>query len=583
ALSDANVAEVFLDGKAFAFLPSEQPQTLTKMLKILGGLPVSLSKDLILLSFSDANKKPRATTILRGALTILQGGVKVNIFTKNGLRTIIKEIGTGRDDTIALDIKSRANTLFIDGQMVAAFGEFNDLGKTSFLDFVRMDTTIYPIFLAVSKYNDELGNWDKEVFTLTQLLNEKFDTKNGARIDLLSTPFLQSLLKNMNSVEMRVEFGNKDTAAANQLKIEEQQNLSPLDFKNTQVMAPERDIDSELKEKLPPLISIETLEFASRFVGGGVKHPGSYPMAETVTLAEIIATAGGVTPNADTRNIIVQDYQVQGGRLVTSEPRRFSISEDNFDKVILSGQFSVDIQTFVNDAFSGSIVLSGEMNRPGEYIFSRSETLHDVLARAEGLSDAAYPLGAVLERRSAKVQEKAGNVILAEQVQQAVLQLSTSETEGAGDQISAVLGFADQLKEQKPSGRLSVNVLLRDSYVPIFLEDGDRLIIPKRPAHVSIIGSVSQSVKATYGPQKKVSDYIAAAGGYSRTADKRRTYMLLPNGEATPLTADTIIPPGSVLIVPPKTDRLSILGLTDLVSRVLGNIATSILAINNVN
>ena len=184
---------------------------------------------------------------------------------------------------------------------------------------------------------------------------------------------------------------------------------------------------------------------------------------------------------------------------------------------------------------------------------------------------------------SAKVQEKAGNVILAEQVQQAVLQLSNSETEGAGDQISAILGFANQLKEQKPSGRLSVNVLLKNEYVPIFLEDGDRLIIPKRPAHVSIIGSVSQSVKATYGPQKAVSDYIAAAGGYSRTADKRRTYMLLPNGEATTLTADTIIPPGSVLIVPPKTDRISILGLTDLVSRVLGNIATSILAINNVN
>jgi hypothetical protein len=44
----------------------------------------------------------------------------------------------------------------------------------------------------------------------------------------------------------------------------------------------------------------------------------------------------------------------------------------------------------------------------------------------------------------------------------------------------------------------------------------------------------------------------------------------------------SIIPPGSVIVVPPKVDRLSALGLTDVVSRVLGNIATSILAINNV-
>jgi hypothetical protein len=36
-------------------------------------------------------------------------------------------------------------------------------------------------------------------------------------------------------------------------------------------------------------------------------------------------------------------------------------------------------------------------------------------------------------------------------------------------------------------------------------------------------------------------------------------------------------------VVPPKTDKLSILGLTDIISRVMGNIATSVLAINNVN
>jgi hypothetical protein len=37
------------------------------------------------------------------------------------------------------------------------------------------------------------------------------------------------------------------------------------------------------------------------------------------------------------------------------------------------------------------------------------------------------------------------------------------------------------------------------------------------------------------------------------------------------------------VVVPPKTDKLSILGLTDIISRVMGNIATSVLAINNVN
>ena len=66
-------------------------------------------------------------------------------------------------------------------------------------------------------------------------------------------------------------------------------------------------------------------------------------------------------------------------------------------------------------------------------------------------------------------------------------------------------------------------------------------------------------------------------------ADVRKSYVLLPNGESRILDNTTIIPVGSVVVVPPKIDKLSILGFTDIISRVMGNIATSVLAINNVN
>ena len=64
----------------------------------------------------------------------------------------------------------------------------------------------------------------------------------------------------------------------------------------------------------------------------------------------------------------------------------------------------------------------------------------------------------------------------------------------------------------------------------------------------------------------------------------KNIFVTLPNGQS--LKTDRLeesgglIPPGSVIVVPPKTDKLSALGLTDIWSRVLGNIATSILAIN---
>jgi len=86
----------------------------------------------------------------------------------------------------------------------------------------------------------------------------------------------------------------------------------------------------------------------------------------------------------------------------------------------------------------------------------------------------------------------------------------------------------------------------------------------------------------SYSAQKSFNDYVFSSGGTNKIADLKRAYVLLPNGESTSANENAIIPPGSVIVIPPKTDRLSVLGLTDIVSRVLGNIATSVLAINNV-
>ena len=215
-------------------------------------------------------------------------------------------------------------------------------------------------------------------------------------------------------------------------------------------------------------------------------------------------------------------------------------------------------------------------------MFSRDDTLHDIIERAGGLTSVAYPLGSIFTREGLKDQQRATNKMLANQLDQAVLQLSQSDREGAADQISAVLSYAEQLRLQDVTGRLSVNILMRERSSPVYLQSGDTLTVPKRPSHISVIGSVQNDTAVSYRNDKALLDYVQAAGGYTKIADIKRTYILLPNGENTMAGETSIIPPGSVIVVPPKVDRLSALGLTDVVSRVLGNIATSILAINNV-
>jgi polysaccharide export outer membrane protein len=237
----------------------------------------------------------------------------------------------------------------------------------------------------------------------------------------------------------------------------------------------------------------------------------------------------------------------------------------------------------INDAASGTISVSGEVLQPGDYIFARSETLQEVIEKAGGLSRTAYPLGVVLSREAVKEQQREANEILASEVEASVLQLSQSDVAGTKNQVQAILGFAERLRDQEVTGRLTVNVLVSDPSAPIFLEDGDKVYVPKRPSYVSVIGSVQKETMASYSSNKTFPDYIAAAGGLNSGADKKSIYVLLPNGESLKATKDVVVPPGAVVVVPPKTDKLSILGLTDIISRVMGNIATSVLAINNVN
>lgn len=319
---------------------------------------------------------------------------------------------------------------------------------------------------------------------------------------------------------------------------------------DTAVAATAISLDNEIVSR-----GILSMRQATRSVTGAVQYPGLYPIAGEVSLSDLIDAAGGV----DETQVLVTRLANEDGRLVNRESNLIDLTKRDPASVRLKGQYFVNVPFIINDAVSGSITINGEVERPGTYVFGRSETLHDVLKRAGGLTKTAYPLGAVFSRESAKKSEAEANGILAGQVEASILSLANSDVGSAGDQINAVLGFSKLLREQEVVGRLAVNVLQEDHSVPVYLEDKDILTIPKRPSHVSVIGSVNRNTMASYAPDKRAEDYVASAGGVTRMADKKRTYILLPNGESMPLSSEVIIPPGAVLVVPPKVDKLSIL------------------------
>ena len=583
-ITRAGVMRVFIDDSLRAFLPSSENPTLALILDTLGFDGSRRLSDLV--SVERLTSKNRNILELKSIAGNLEARLpektrSVTLYTQSGKEELLNKSDSAQFEKLT----SIALNLYMNDEQVQLAAPSDLLNPDSEISKELSSQDIYPLF-AIHEYFDYTEQfWKKDAVSLSDLRSEFFANKikPGDRITAFTRNFLFELVNpgsgsgsGSDALQQLIGLQIAGSDIEEEVQSESQRRLGEQRPANAEQLAQKNASAPETSAYLQFILSV------SRYVSGAVEHPGYYPVAGSVTLSQLLSAAGDLTQNADTMRVEVIKQKVNGGKIVADEVKRFDLTKSDASSLRLLGRYSVNVPAFINDVATGLVMLAGEVQRPGEYLIARDETLHDLIARAGGLTGVAYPLGAVFTRESLKDSQRESNMVLAGQLEQSVLQVASSDVEGAGEQVTAVLKYAGQLRSQDVTGRLSVNVALSDVSGPVYLQGGDTLTIPKRPSHVSVIGSVQKDTVASYSADKRLSAYLAAAGGSSRMADLKRAYILLPNGESTPADEDSIIPPGAVIVVPPKTDRLTVLGLTDLVSRVLGNIATSVLAINNV-
>jgi protein involved in polysaccharide export with SLBB domain len=578
----AGVVRVRQDGETRALLPGAQVTSLEDLLDILG---VGVSNDLadfVLVErlTGEGTRESEIKNIHTGLSDPLANLSAVDFYSEARLIDVAAAQAGNSYDTL----RSLTLAVYRDGALVT-FDDPKALGvQNSKLGRLIAQPDNYPLFAVYEYFNQDEGFWGRKALSLKDLKRAKIYSAiaPGSRLMLYTTNYLRDLLN---------ETGGEEAASDAEAQLggllagglqTEVDGLDRADIARRALQAPTKNDAPEDISDTTIAPNVKFMIASSRYVSGAVEAPGYYPVAGAVTLAQLLAAAGGLTDNADLTRVEVVEQNIQDGRIVSGKTRRVNLSKTEARDILLADRYSVNAPAYVNEVATGIVRLEGEIVRPGEYLVARDETLQQLIERAGGLTGVAYPLGAVFTRESLKESQRESNAVLASQLEQAVLQLSQSERDGVGDQIRAVLGYAEQLRQQEAAGRMSVNVTLEDQSAPVYLEQGDTLFIPKRPSHVTVIGSVQKDTTARYSAGKGLEDYIAAAGGLNKLANIKDAYVLLPNGESTGAGRSTVIPPGSVVVVPPKTDRLTALGLTDVVSRVLGNIATSILAINNV-
>jgi len=335
-----------------------------------------------------------------------------------------------------------------------------------------------------------------------------------------------------------------------------------------------------------PLEPFDTIRIFSRYesdaprvtVSGEVLQPGEYPLVQGMTAAELVRMAGGFRRDALLDDADLMSYQVENGTRAVGERRDVRIGdavkgEPGADVALKAGDvLTVHQITGWND-IGESVTLEGEVAHPGNYGFKDGERLSDVLRRAGGFRETAYPAGAVLTRQEVRDLEEKSRAELIRQIEtsSAAARLSPNIESGSqGATLQLIQTQEEQvlarLKSEPASGRLVIHISANiEGWVgtpaDIEVRKGDVLRVPKRPGFVLVSGQVFNATAITFAPDKTAGWYLGRAGGATRAADRKEIFIIRANGSVVGRGSggwlgggvmDTKLEPGDVVVVPQK-------------------------------
>ena len=320
---------------------------------------------------------------------------------------------------------------------------------------------------------------------------------------------------------------------------------------------------------------------------GEVKKPGIIPFADSLSLQDVIVLSEGLTEFASVSNIEVVrrldsiDLFSTNSELTKSinvdlstllNGKRGDLSLRAYDVITVRRNPQIREQAFVK--------IEGEVLFPGEYALQRrDDRISSLFLRAGGGLPEAN-----LDR--AKLVRKLNNIKILDEIEVDIDKIVEDEKLKE-----------DQIKLNLNKTEIDVAINLRQalknpgSNADIFLENGDKSIIPKVNKLILIDGEVYQPIGINYIGGKGTKYYVDQAGGFKNGAKKDKTYIIYPDGRALAtrkilglVNSYPKIEPGSTVMVPKvyvdnKTKRpLSIADLA-LASSTIAGISTFILGI----
>lgn len=347
-------------------------------------------------------------------------------------------------------------------------------------------------------------------------------------------------------------------------------------------------------------------------ISGEISAPGTYPYATDMTVGDLILRSGGLLQSATNSSIEIarRVRDASSGNLaeiktLSIDPKLQLTDEEKnhplqpFDHIFIRRSPGFEREQLIS--------IQGEVVYPGEFaIANANERISDVIKRAGGLTQFAYPKGATLVRRTVYFKGPTEEEIRDETLREIVENLDPERNRNINQAEELLFERVDEkinqnelerlLKEQEQERiRLfeSTNVndtIFQDSTLnklrtkkqdlvgidlekimqnpgseeDLFLLEGDIIQIPKELQTVRMVGEVLRSTTSRYDKRNHLKNYISKAGGFTEDARRSKTYVVYANGDAK-RTHNILginfypeLEPGAEIVVPRKPQRTGI-------------------------
>jgi protein involved in polysaccharide export with SLBB domain len=314
-------------------------------------------------------------------------------------------------------------------------------------------------------------------------------------------------------------------------------------------------------------------------IRGEILRPGIYPLSQRMTASQLVRMAGGFKRDALVETADLISYRVVNGTKV--EGQRFDVHIGNAverddataDRDLKPGDVLTIHQITGWNDIGASITIEGEVAHPGSYGFKDGERLSEVLRRAGGFRETAYPTGAVLIREQVRELEEKSRAELIRQIESSSAAGTVSPNLTSADPSGQVQLVRQQqelilsrLKSQPATGRLVIHITpaiesWAGTSADIEVRRGDVLRIPKRPGFVLVSGQVYNASAITFTPGKTAGWYLQHAGGSTAAANRKEIFVIRSNGSVVGRRSgvwydrdvlSTRLEPGDVVVVPQK-------------------------------